>query len=100
MYAFVFFRTVFLRLASIGVLSFSLNARITGCDDPVCGNCDNINVSFYPSTFAVFLYIFVCLKLVSLQCWETYVGQEYYKLVIVDFFVIVGVTFFVEFPRR
>ena len=45
-------RTVFLRLASIGVLSFTLNARITDCDEEerFCGNCNNITVSAFPPT--------------------------------------------------
>ena len=44
----------------------------------------------------------VCVKqtIIIFQCWETYVGQELYKLVIMDFIVVVAVTFGAEFPRR
>ncbi len=38
--------------------------------------------------------------LVLLQCWETYVGQQFYKLAVLDFFVIIGVTFLVQYPRK
>ena len=43
-----------------------------------------------------------CVKqtIIIFQCWETYVGQELYKLVIMDFIVVVAVTFGAEFPRR
>lgn len=34
------------------------------------------------------------------QCWETYVGQQIYKLIVLNFIVVIGVTFFVEYPRR
>ena len=37
---------------------------------------------------------------VFFQCWETYVGQQFYKLAIVDFAALVVITFFVEFPRK
>uniref|UniRef100_A0A182K8V4 TMC domain-containing protein n=1 Tax=Anopheles christyi TaxID=43041 RepID=A0A182K8V4_9DIPT len=33
------------------------------------------------------------------QCWETFVGQQFYKLFIVDFATHFLVTFFVNFPR-
>ena len=38
--------------------------------------------------------------LLYMQCWETYIGQQIYKLVVLDFLVAVIVVFFVEFPRR
>lgn len=42
----------------------------------------------------------ICPHCSGIQCWETYLGQEMYKLVILDFFIIVIVTLCVEFPRR
>lgn len=32
-------------------------------------------------------------------CWETFVGQQFYKLFIVDFVTHIFVTFFINFPR-
>lgn len=70
------FRTVFLRLASLGVLLSQLYILInnrtvaTTCTDPE-----------------------------QLQCWETYVGQQLYKLLIADFAVQFIVTFLLNFPR-
>ncbi|XP_074647256.1 transmembrane channel-like protein 7 [Tubulanus polymorphus] len=60
-------RTVFLRLASLAVLIASLYGQITGCNKE-CGTCP------------------------QLKCWETYVGQSFYKLVILDFAVQFLVT--------
>ncbi|KAK2909581.1 hypothetical protein QQF64_000446 [Cirrhinus molitorella] len=76
---FTLMRCVFMRLASIGVLLFSLWVQITSCgiSDCVCG----YNHQLYP-------------------CWETHVGQEMYKLVIFDFLIIAAATIFVEFPRK
>lgn len=34
------------------------------------------------------------------QCWETYVGQQFYKLTLLDFAVYIVYTFLVEFPRK
>jgi hypothetical protein len=34
------------------------------------------------------------------QCWETYVGQEFYKLSITDFAAVTLVVLIVEFPRK
>ena len=35
-----------------------------------------------------------------LQCWETYVGSAFYKLLVMDFFIDVGITLGVELPRK
>jgi len=42
----------------------------------------------------------VCAYCPGVQCWETYIGQEMYKLTILDFFIGVSITLFVEFPRK
>ncbi|XDV17144.1 hypothetical protein PO909_016548 [Leuciscus waleckii] len=76
---FTLMRCVFMRLASIGVLLFSLWVQITFCESQEC--LCGYNHKTYP-------------------CWETHVGQEMYKLVIFDFLIIVAVTVFVEFPRK
>ncbi|KAK2506861.1 hypothetical protein MC885_018313 [Smutsia gigantea] len=71
---------VFMRLATIYVLVFTLGSKITSCDNYTCELC-GYNQKFYP-------------------CWETQVGQEMYKLMIFDLIIILAVTLFVDFPRK
>ncbi|EDV27746.1 uncharacterized protein TRIADDRAFT_53751 [Trichoplax adhaerens] len=66
-------RTVFLKLASI---IFLLASLFTVTRNAASGGSDTI------------------------LCWETYVGQELFKLVVVNFFVVVFATILVEFPQR
>ncbi|XP_066054083.1 transmembrane channel-like protein 7 [Chamaea fasciata] len=73
-------RCVFVRLASIGVLLFSLWSQISDCGSDKCKPC-GYNYKLYP-------------------CWESDVGQEMYKLMIFDFIVILAVALFVDFPRK
>nr|XP_021502635.1 transmembrane channel-like protein 7 isoform X3 [Meriones unguiculatus] len=73
-------RCVFMRLATICVLVFTLGSKITSCGDHTCELC-GYNQKLYP-------------------CWETQVGQEMYKLMIFDFIIILAVTLFVDFPRK
>ncbi|NWZ61540.1 TMC7 protein, partial [Acrocephalus arundinaceus] len=73
-------RCVFLRLANIGVLLFSLWSQISNCDSDKCKPC-GYNYNHYP-------------------CWESDVGQEMYKLLIFDFIVILAMALFVDFPRK
>ncbi|NXI22482.1 TMC7 protein, partial [Sterrhoptilus dennistouni] len=73
-------RCVFLRLASIGVLLFSLWSQISDCGNDKCEPC-GYNYELYP-------------------CWESDVGREMYKLMIFDFIVILAVALFVDFPRK
>ncbi|NWY56266.1 TMC7 protein, partial [Chionis minor] len=73
-------RCVFVRLANIGVLLFSLWSQISYCDTDECKAC-GYNYELYP-------------------CWESEVGQEMYKLMIFDFIIILAVTLFVDFPRK
>uniref|UniRef100_A0A673K4J2 Transmembrane channel-like protein n=1 Tax=Sinocyclocheilus rhinocerous TaxID=307959 RepID=A0A673K4J2_9TELE len=58
--------------------------------------CDKIALleKYSPSTPAVFL------RLVSLGCWETRVGQEMYKLTLFDFLITIATLILVEFPHR
>ncbi|NWV84244.1 TMC7 protein, partial [Dasyornis broadbenti] len=73
-------RCVFLRLANIGVLLFSLWSQISDCGTDKCKPC-GYNYKLYP-------------------CWESDVGQEMYKLMIFDFIIILAVPLFVDFPRK
>jgi hypothetical protein len=68
-------RTVLLRLASLIMLMFSLKDIII-CDDPDSCSCEDHPV-----------------------CWETYVGQQVYKLVILDFVTHILITFALNWPR-
>ncbi|KAJ1519841.1 hypothetical protein ONE63_004087 [Megalurothrips usitatus] len=71
-------RTVMLRLASLGVVLVSFY-RLFRCDpckpEGQDGNCT------------------------APACWETYVGQQFYKLMLVDFLSHIAVTFIVNLPR-
>ncbi|OXB81810.1 UNVERIFIED_CONTAM: hypothetical protein H355_015007 [Colinus virginianus] len=72
-------RCVFVRLANIGVLLFSLWSQIH-CATDRCKAC-GYNYELYP-------------------CWESAVGQEMYKLLIFDFMIIIAMTLFLDFPRN
>lgn len=77
-------RTVFVRLASIGVLSWTFYNEIKcidGSRSSDCGHCKKAGSAI-------------------IRCWETYVGQQVYKLVILDFIVVLGTTFLLDFPRK
>ncbi|KAK3089292.1 hypothetical protein FSP39_002448 [Pinctada imbricata] len=74
-------RTVFLRLASLAVLVATLYQTISCTDkDTQCnvgqGSCD------------------------SYRCWETYVGQNFYKLAVLNALVHIAVTLAYELPRK
>ncbi|XP_071107730.1 transmembrane channel-like protein 7 [Haliotis cracherodii] len=73
-------RTVFLRLASLAMLIVSLYTEIQ------CDNRDSCGTNILPCTV--------------IPCWETYVGQQMYKLVIMNFLVTVVKVFLVELPRK
>ncbi|XP_061181691.1 transmembrane channel-like protein 7 isoform X2 [Saccostrea echinata] len=74
-------RTVFLRLASLAVLIATIYRSVSCSDkDTTCNvgqnSCD------------------------ELRCWETYVGQNFYKLIVLDYLVKIGVTLGYELPRK
>lgn len=73
-------RTVVLRLASLGVLLSRFYFIISPNEAPPEEKCYNTDRA-------------------TPQCWETFIGQQFYKLLIVDFVTQIFVTFFVNFPR-
>lgn len=76
------FRIVFLRLASLVVLLTTFYKIVTGeLAQDGCSRATNRR-----STRETF-------------CWETFVGQQFFKLYLTDFFTQFFVTFFVNFPR-
>ncbi|KAK0096661.1 hypothetical protein PV326_004771 [Microctonus aethiopoides] len=71
------FRIVFLRLASLGVLLTSFYKLIAiNVNDDECTTKNNRPL-----------------------CWETFVGQQFFKLYLTDFLTQFFVTFFINFPR-
>ncbi|KAL3876100.1 hypothetical protein ACJMK2_033978 [Sinanodonta woodiana] len=84
-------RSIILRLASLVVLVGTLYRLLIlgSADFKTCGNnkwADSTN-----STSAT---------KGSIKCWETYVGQQIYKLVLLDLIVEVIIVVIVQFPRR
>ncbi|XP_043282453.1 transmembrane channel-like protein 7 [Venturia canescens] len=76
------FRIVFLRLASLIVLLTTLNAIVSGdMTENGCARKSNRN------------------PVRETYCWETFVGQQFFKLYLTDIFTQFFVTFFVNFPR-
>lgn len=75
-------RTVFLRLASLAVLLSRFYILINPQEAAAGSESHCYNVDWGTP-----------------QCWETFVGQQFYKLFITDFVTHIFVTFFVNFPR-
>ncbi|XP_063445695.1 transmembrane channel-like protein 7 isoform X2 [Mytilus trossulus] len=84
-------RIILLRLASLGILIGSLYRIVASPADSYRSDCGNQRWEVTdPNQQGT----------TSIKCWETYVGQQIYKLIILDFLVGVIITFVVEFPRR
>lgn len=71
-------RTIFLRLASLVVLLASIYSLIS-CEKQA-DECSSE-------------------KCKAPLCWETYAGQQFYRLILLDFITHIVTTFFVNFPR-
>ncbi|KAI0240439.1 Transmembrane channel-like protein 7 [Lamellibrachia satsuma] len=74
-------RTIALRMVSLVMLLVTVYIQVT------CTPVDECNVGLKPD----------CQ---SFKCWETYVGQQIYKLVIMDLIASLIGVFLVDFPRR
>lgn len=79
-------RSILLRLASLGVLFISLYRLLITNSGGSCGN------QLWDKTVAT--------SRGSIKCWETYVGQQIYKLVLLDLVVETGIIIFIQLPRR
>lgn len=72
-------RTILLRLSSLAVLLWQIYIYVNNEHGLECAfNKNNPN---------------------SVECWETYVGQQFYKLILTDFAVQFITTFFINLPR-
>ncbi|XP_052766878.1 transmembrane channel-like protein 7 isoform X2 [Mya arenaria] len=83
------FRSIILRLASLVVLIISLYRLLISNSDPEAGFCGN---RLWEKTATDVKG--------SIKCWETYVGQQIYKLVLLDLIVETSIVVFIQLPRR
>ncbi|XP_015417139.1 PREDICTED: transmembrane channel-like protein 4 [Myotis davidii] len=76
-------RTVFLRLASLLVLLFSLWDQITCRGNAEAENCKVCGYNYK-----------------ALPCWETRLGQEMYKLLLFDLLTGLAIMLLIQFPQK
>ncbi|XP_004648419.1 transmembrane channel-like protein 4 [Octodon degus] len=79
----ILIRTVFLRLASLLVLLFSLWSQITCGGNAQAPECKDCGYNYK-----------------ELPCWETRVGQEMYKLLLFDLLISLAFALLFQFPRK
>ncbi|KAK7483769.1 hypothetical protein BaRGS_00024985 [Batillaria attramentaria] len=59
-----------------------------------------IKITLIRTVFLRLASLAVLIITLYTECWETYVGQQFYKLIITDFLVVIFKTLLVELPRR
>ncbi|KAL5018333.1 hypothetical protein ScPMuIL_004055 [Solemya velum] len=83
-------RSVLLRLASLMVLMGSLYKLLIVDVEEAVDQCGNNRWEELTNVTARG----------NIKCWETYVGQQIYKLVLLDLIIETGIIFLYEFPRK
>lgn len=97
---------MFLRLASVIVLILTVILQTMQCDEIVTEFDDDRMTFFGGQQIFVDDAIVkvtswsICGERPQCKCWETYMGQQLYKLTILDFFVTILMTFCVDLPRK
>lgn len=92
-------RTGLARIGSIFFLIITLSQQILTTKN-VCEQQKNFDFKLVDQddakVWVIFHYIFInksMKKFFQKQCWESYVGSQLYKLIIVDFFLQIGWPF-------
>ncbi|XP_055621238.1 transmembrane channel-like protein 7 [Toxorhynchites rutilus septentrionalis] len=93
------FRTVFLRLSSLAVLLSRFYFLVNPKVHQLPANSTELFSNYTIDSNSTATEQCHDYNRGTPPCWETFVGQQFYKLFIVDFVTHFLVTFFVNFPR-
>ena len=92
------------RIIYLGELIILTMSLIIGCSNTWIRCILIVITLYYKCLFKlsrkIFIYLLFWIIPYWFQCWETYVGQSFYKLAVLNFLVHVAVTLLYELPRR